>query len=200
MELSHILVFNLALLAALVSPGPALLVSVQTSVMSGRAAGVGTGVGLAFMASIWTLCALLGLEVVFAIFPWAYVTVKVLGALYLLYIAVAMWRGASNLLQENVKPAKRAFRHGLMINFLNPKSILFAAAVLVVIFPKNMGWAENALVVFNHFAVEALFYSAVAFGMSRRVVRDKYLSAKTTLDRASSVLLGALGLRLLLSR
>ena len=200
MELSHILVFNMALLAALISPGPALLVSVQTSLMSGRVAGVGTGVGLALMASVWTLCALLGLEVVFTIFPWAYVAVKGLGALYLLYVAVAMWRGATKPLSSDVKPAKRAFRHGVMINFLNPKSILFAAAVLVVIFPKNMGWAENAFVVFNHFAVEVVFYSAVAVGMSRRAVRDKYLSAKAYIDRVSSVLLGALGLRLLLSR
>ena len=200
MELSHILVFNMALFAALISPGPALLVSVQTSLMSGRAAGVGTGAGLALMASIWTLCALMGLEIVFTIFPWAYVTVKVLGALYLLYVAISMWRGARKPLPKDVTPAKRAFRHGVMINFLNPKSILFAAAVLVVIFPKNMGWAENAFVVFNHFAVEMIFYSVVAMGMSRRVVRDRYLSAKTTIDRVSSVVLGALGLRLLFSR
>lgn len=200
MELSHILVFNLALFAALISPGPALLVSVQTSLMSGRAAGIGTGAGLAFVASIWTLCALLGLEVVFTIFPWAYLAVKVVGALYLIYIAVGMWRGASKPLNTDVKPARRAFRHGMMINFLNPKSILFAAAVLVVIFPKNMTLIENTFVVFNHFAVEMMFYSAVAIGMSRAKVRDKYLSAKVYIDRVSSVILGALGLRLLFSR
>ncbi|MEO9827520.1 MAG: LysE family translocator [Paracoccaceae bacterium] len=200
MELSHILGFNMALFAALISPGPALLVSVQTSLMSGRIAGISAGVGLAFVASIWTLCALLGLEVVFAIFPWAYVAVKVVGALYLIYVAIAMWRGANKPLRADVKPAKRAFRHGMMINLLNPKSILFAAAVLVVIFPKNMGWTENAFVVLNHFVVEVVFYGTVAIGMSRARVRERYLSAKAYIDRASSLVLGALGVRLLLSR
>ncbi|CAN0602615.1 unnamed protein product [Ectocarpus sp. 12 AP-2014] len=190
----------MALLAALISPGPALLVSVQTSLMSGRAAGIGTGIGLAFVASIWTLSALLGLEVVFAIFPWAYVAVKVLGALYLIYVAIGMWRGAKQPLRTDVKPAVRAFRHGMMINILNPKSILFAAAVLVVIFPKGMTLGENAFVVVNHFVVEVVFYSIVAIAMSRAEVRDRYLSAKVHIDRASSVLLGALGVRLLLSR
>ncbi len=200
MELSHLIVFNMALLAALISPGPALLVSVQTSLMSGRAAGIGTGIGLAFMASVWTLCALLGLEVVFTIFPWAYVAVKVLGAVYLIYVAIGMWRGADRPLRTDVKPAVHALRHGMMINFLNPKSILFAAAVLVVIFPKGMGWSENALVVMNHFVVEAVFYAIVAVAMSRTKVRDRYLRAKAYIDRVSSVLLGALGVRLLLSR
>lgn len=200
MELSHILVFNMALMAALISPGPALLVSVQTSLMSGRTAGIGTGLGLALVASIWTLCALLGLEVVFAIFPWTYVAVKTIGAIYLIYVAIGMWRGANSPLHTGVKPASRAFRHGMMINLLNPKSILFAAAVLVVIFPANMSLAENGFVVLNHFLVEAVFYSAVALCMSRAKVRDGYLGAKRYIDRASSVVLGALGLRLLFSR
>lgn len=200
MDFSHIIVFNMALFAALISPGPALLVSVQTSVMSGRVAGISTGLGLAFVASVWTACALLGLEVVFTVFPWAYVAIKGIGAFYLIYVAVAMWRGAKEPLPTDIKPAKRAFRRGMMINFLNPKSILFAAAVLVVIFPKNMGLFESAFVVVNHFVVEAVFYAAVAFGMSRKPVRDRYLSAKAVIDRMSSIVLGALGLRLLLSR
>lgn len=200
MEWSHLILFNMALLAALISPGPALLVSIQTSLMSGRAAGIGVGLGLGFVASIWTLCALLGLEVVFAIFPWAYVAVKGLGALYLLYIAISMWRGADKPLREQGMPAGRAVWRGMVINLLNPKSILFAAAVLVVIFPKSMSLGDSALVVLNHFLVEVAFYAAVAVGMSRAPVRNAYLGAKRYVDRVSAVLLGALGLRLLVSR
>lgn len=200
MELSHLVVFNMALLAALVSPGPALLVSIQTSLVSGRVAGIGTGLGLGFVASIWTLCALLGLEIAFTVFPWAYAAVKGIGALYLIYIAIGMWRGADRPLRHDTAPAGRAIRRGMMINLLNPKSILFAAAVLVVIFPANMSLGENAIVVLNHFLIEVAFYSAVAVGMSRARVRDAYLGAKRYVDRLSAVLLGALGVRLLISR
>lgn len=200
MSIEHLLAFNIALFAAIASPGPALLVAIQTSLSSGRAAGVAIGCGLGLMASIWTLMALLGLEAVFRLFPWAYVTAKIAGAIYLLYIAWQMWAGAKKDIRTRITPAKRAFRQGFMINVLNPKSMLFAAAVLIVIFPSNMTIFENAIVVLNHLIVEIMFYTALAFGMSTQAVSQRYTSAKVYIDRTASVVLGALGLRLLLSR
>lgn len=74
------------------------------------------------------------------------------------------------------------------------------AAVLVVIFPKEMTLIENAVVVLNHLLVEICFYTAVAFAMSTAAARNTYLKAKVYIDRIASVVLSALGLRLLLSR
>jgi threonine/homoserine/homoserine lactone efflux protein len=88
----------------------------------------------------------------------------------------------------------------MMINILNPKSVLFAAAVLVVIFPEGMRLTENLLIVANHLIIEVTFYTTLAFGMSRPSVSQGYLRAKVYLDRVASVVLGLLGLRLLFSR
>ncbi len=84
MDLTHLIAFNIALLAAIASPGPAFLVAVKTAVTSGRRAGIAVGLGLGLMAALWTAAALFGLEVVFTAFPWAYTLVKTIGALYLL--------------------------------------------------------------------------------------------------------------------
>ncbi len=200
MELTHLIAFNIALLAAIASPGPAMLVSIKTTLTSGRRAGIALGLGLGTMACLWTLAALLGLEAIFLAFPWAYAAVKFVGALYLIYIAYGMWRGARDPMQSNVQPARHAYRQGIMVNFLNPKSVLFAAAVLVIIFPAGMTMTENLIVVANHFLVEAICYTGLALSMSRASVNNGYLRAKAHIDRAASVILGALGLRLLLSR
>lgn len=200
MTLEHIFAFNLALLVAIASPGPALLIAIQTTLSAGRKAGIAMGCGLACMASAWTLMALLGLEAVFLLAPWAYATAKIAGALYLIYVAWGMWRGARNKISSITKPAGHSFRQGLIINALNPKSVLFAAAVLVVIFPSGMNWIENSIVVVNHLFVEIVAYTAIAFGMSTPAVRNGYLNAKVYLDRTASVVLGALGLRLLADR
>ena len=113
MSAEHLIAFNLALLAALASPGPALLVAIRTSLSAGRRAGAAVGLGLGLVAACWTLMALLGLDAVFALAPWAYAAAKIAGALYLLYIA---WRrlggGARNRSPPSVKPARRAFRDG----------------------------------------------------------------------------------------
>ncbi len=72
--------------------------------------------------------------------------------------------------------------------------------MLIVIFPAGMTGLEKALVVLNHLAVELAFYTSLAVLMSTEAVSRQYLSAKLYLDRFAAVVLGALGIRLLLSR
>jgi len=200
MAIEHLIAFNIALFAAMASPGPAFLITVKTALTAGRSAGIALGFGLAVMASTWTAMAFLGLEAIFRLFPWAYAVVKAIGAIYLLYIAYGMWRGAHKSVSATVKPARHAFRQGILINMLNPKSVLFAAAVLIVIFPTDTSMAESSIVVLNQLIMEILFYTALAFGMSTQAVSQQYLKAKAYIDRTASLILGALGLRLLLNR
>lgn len=200
MTVAHLVTFNLALFAAILSPGPALLVAIRTTLSGGRRAGIGIGLGLGLMAATWTMAALLGFEAVFRVFPWAYSTAKTVGAAYLIYISYNMWRGARNPVESHGTSTRHAFIQGLLINLLNPKSVLFAAALLIVVFPSNMGAAENGLVVVNHVLVEFAFYTTLAFGMSSEAISARYLRAKVYLDRTASLVLGALGLRLLISR
>jgi len=200
MTIEQLIAFNLTLLAAMASPGPALLILIRTSLAAGRLAGIATGCGLAVMASAWTAMALFGLDAIFRLFPVIYTAAKIAGALYLLYIAYRTWRSAKDPINGSVMPARYAFRDGLLVNLLNPKSVLFAAAVLVVIFPASIPLADKAIIVANHLVVEIVVYTVLAVALSTPHVSRQYLRAKVYLDRAAAVVLGALGLRLLISR
>lgn len=200
MTIEHLIAFNLTLLAAIASPGPALLVAIRTTLSSGRRSGMAVGFGLGLVAATWTLMALLGLDAIFTVVPWAYTVTKTAGAAYLLYIAWGMWKGARDGITAQVKPARHAFRDGLMVNLLNPKAVLFAAAVLVVIFPQNMTATDKVIVVTNHLLVELAFYTTLALAMSHQSVSDRYMRAKLYIDRTASGILGLLGLRLLADR
>ena len=201
MDWGHVLAFNLALIAALVSPGPAFLVAAKTTLTMGRGAGIAAGFGLGTMAILWTGAALLGLEAVFALFPWAFTALKTAGALYLIHFAIKTWRHAHDPLPQ-VQPglAKRAFWSGFLVNLGNPKSVLFAAAVILVVFPQGLQPGFIPLVLLNQFALEILFYVLVATALSTAASRRRYLSFKSTLDRISATLLGAFGVRLLLEK
>lgn len=202
MELAHLIAFNVALLAAIASPGPSLLYLIKTTLTNGRAAGIATAGGLACMAALWTLAALLGLDGIFTLFPWAYIALKTLGAAYLIWIAVQTWRHASVPVAAggDVASRGRAFRAGLMINLANPKSVVFAAAVIVVIFPAGLNGWEKTIIFFNHLAVELVVQPLLAICLSTGIVRARYLAAKPMIDRVTAAILGALGLRLLLTR
>ena len=56
--------------------------------------------------------------------------------------------------------------------------VLFAAAVLVTVFPAGIGLADSIVIVANHFLVEIAFYTALAFGMSTQAIAKRYLRSK----------------------
>lgn len=200
MEAGHLIAFNLTLLAALASPGPAMLMALRTTLVEGRAAGILTGMGLGTIAAAWTAAALLGLDVIFTLFPWAYLTLKVLGAAYLVYLAISIWRDATRPLDTAQAARRRPFLSGALVNLANPKSVLFASAVLVVIFPRDLELAQKALIVANHMLVEYAAYTVFACALSTRAARDGYLRLKPVFDRVAAGVLGALGLKLAFDR
>lgn len=195
-----LLAFNLALFAAIISPGPAMLVSIRTTLVHGRIAGIKTGLGLGLMAAIWTMMALFGLNSVFEIFPWAYVAMKTIGAIYLLYIAWNTWKSSKKPLNSEIKVGKKNFREGFLLNLSNPKSVLFAAAVIVLIFPPDLTLFDKSIIILNHFIVEIVCYTLIAITMSTEAVSKQYMKAKTWLDRFSAIVLGGLGLKLLIQK
>lgn len=200
LTLADLAAFNAVLIVSILSPGAAFLMAVRSTVSNGRAAGIATGLGLGVMASLWTLAALLGMDALFALFPWAFAVLKTGGAAYLIYLAVMTWRGAAKPIATGTKPQGRAFLDGLLVNLGNPKSVLFAAAVLVVIFPPDLSAAQIALITANHLMLEILFYTACAFILSAPAARARYVRTKPLLDRIAALLLGGLGLKLLLQR
>ncbi|MGJ8545200.1 MAG: LysE family translocator [Sulfitobacter sp.] len=198
---ADLLAFNAVLGAAIAAPGAALLYFIKTTVAAGRRTGFVTGIGLGLAAALWTLAALLGLEIVFTLFPWAYAALKFGGAAYLIWIAVQTWRHARDPLNTAAEiPARRALLSGMLLNLGNPKSMLFAAAVIVVIFPQGLDAADIALITLNHLALEIAFYGIFALLLGGASARAGYLRLKPYLDRLAATLLGALGLRLLLEK
>lgn len=200
MTIAQVIAFNLTLLAAMAAPGPALLYALRQSVAGGFAAGAATGLGLGLVAALWTGAALLGLNAVFALVPRAYLALKTAGAIYLLWIAIQLWRTAHEPVSDSAHPGARAFFGGVLVNLANPKAVLFAGAVLVVIFPPDLNLGAKVLIVANHFVVEVLVYTLFAACLSSAPARAGYLRLKPIIDRTAAVILGALGLRLLFGR
>ena len=200
MTAADLITFNIILAAALMSPGPAMLFALRTAIADGRRAGLAAGAGLGLMAVLWTFAALLGLKSLFILFPWAYLSLKIAGAAYLIYIAVKTWRAASEPVTDRPHPGGRAFREGLLINLCNPKSVLFAAATLVVVFPNGLSAQDTLIILADQFIVEIAFYGVFASLLGSGMARRSYRSARPVMDRCAAALMGALGMKLILDR
>jgi threonine/homoserine/homoserine lactone efflux protein len=187
---------------ALVSPGPAVVAIMQKSFAEGRARALPYGLGLGFGASLWCAFALAGLSVVFHLVPVLFLALKILGGAYLVYLAVKIWRGADLPLGTPAEGSglRDGFLGGVLLNLSNPKPALFFSAVILTVFPEALTLPQQATVYGIVLAMEWGFYLAVTVLLTRNAVRATYFAAKRWIDRSTSVVLGALGLSLAISR
>ncbi|WP_114964237.1 LysE family transporter [Alkalilacustris brevis] len=196
MEIASLIAFNLAIVAALASPGPAIIAMLRASLGAGRAAGWFCGLGLAVGATSWSLLAVLGLTTVFAIVPWAFAVLKIAGAAYLLWLAISLWRHAERPPDSARPQGLTGFRLGLLTNMANPKAVIFVAAIFTTVFPAMPTGAMAAMIVANHLLLEIAFYTALTMGLTVPAIRAAYLRCKAVFDRAAAAILGVMAIRI----
>ncbi len=188
-------------LMAVMSPGQSFIVVSRTALGSGRPAGIAAALGMGAGILPWAIGAMLGLAVVFAQLPWLYAALKILGGLYLIYVAVRVWQHASDAVAvsggEAVMSAPAAFRHGFLAQLANPKVAMFYGSIFVAILPPSPpGWLIG--VIFAILLVNEIgWFALVAIFFSSERPRRAYLTVKPVVDRVMAVLLGLLGAKLI---
>jgi threonine/homoserine/homoserine lactone efflux protein len=188
-------------LLAVISPGPSFLVTARTAVAGSRAEGLKVALGLGVGTVIWSSAALFGLSYVFAQFHWLFVAMKIGGALFLLWIAIQIFRHAKDpfvmTLREVEARGRSPLLQGLLIQISNPKVAVFFGSIFIAMLPREVPpWmivALIAVVTMN----EIVWYSLVALFFGAEPVRRGYLKAKSWIDCIVGLFLGAVALRLL---
>ena len=125
------LLFCLACVALVATPGPSILYLVSRTLAQGRAAGFVSLAGTSSGFALHALAAAFGLSALLAAVPLAYDIVRWLGAAYLVWLAFVTWRAPDEAGSETVParmPAAQLFRQGLLTAVLNPKVALFQLA------------------------------------------------------------------------
>ena len=121
--------YTLAVLALNYTPGPDMAMFVGTAITRGRRAGIAAFLGTSTGILVHTLLVTFGLAALLAASPAAFDALKVVGALYLLHLAVGAIRHGSHFAPDGdalpPEPATRLYLKGLAINVLNPKVALF---------------------------------------------------------------------------
>ncbi|SFV16870.1 Threonine/homoserine/homoserine lactone efflux protein [Methylobacterium sp. 174MFSha1.1] len=123
-----LLAYLAACLVLFVTPGPDMSLTLARTIGSGRRAGIVTVLGTSLGTLIHTLAAVLGISALIAASATAFAVLKVVGALYLAWLAVdALRRGSSLTVRaEAVRGGLwRTFWLGLGVNLTNPKVVLF---------------------------------------------------------------------------
>jgi threonine/homoserine/homoserine lactone efflux protein len=206
-----LLLFVSASIPLLLFPGPAVAFIVATTLRAGRRSGLGAVAGVETGYLVHVVGAVVGLSAVVAASAEAFTAVKVLGAAWLVWLAVQSWRSSrrdGDTSLADLRPAdtpqaqpRESLRRGLLVGALNPKTAVFYLAFLPQFVTDEGGPAWLQLLVFGllFIALAACTDSCwvLAGGSLRRwlpAVRMKVV------DRVSAGAFGALAAVLLSAR
>lgn len=185
------------------SPGPSFVLVSRISIARSRTAGLAAAFGMGAGGVVFATLALLGLTALLMQLSWLYLVLKIAGGLYLIYLAVRIWRGATEDIAIDVagSPASssipRNFAFGLMTQLSNPKTAVVYASIFAALLPAHPSlWLALAIPPMV-FSIEAGWYSIVAIAFSSNRPRAIYIGLKRWIDRLAGVVIGGLGIRLI---
>lgn len=116
-------------------PGPAMLYTAAQTLARGRLSGLMAVLGLHLGCYAHVIGAAAGLSVLFHAVPLPYMAVKLVGAAYLIWLGIGMFRAKAKGEQPALpaagrKSSRRAFVESVAVEMLNPKTALFFVALL----------------------------------------------------------------------
>lgn len=200
--------FLLFVIVLTITPGPDTALGLRNSLRGGSAAMWWTGLGCCAGLLVHAAISVIGLSALLAASAAAYLTVKLAGAAYLLWLgANTLWKSRHGARPDpneslgaslgNADLSRRAaFRQGLVSNLLNPKIILLFLTLLPQFISRGEPRVATSIVLTLVFLAVALVWwritSWLVGALRRLLTRDR---VRLTLERTSGCVLIALGLR-----
>jgi threonine/homoserine/homoserine lactone efflux protein len=205
----ELLAFLAVAALVIVTPGPDTAITIRSTLLGGRRAGVMTAFGVVSGQACWALAASAGVTALLVASEPAFLAVKLAGAAYLVYLGGhALWAAvrreppAGPLRTAAAAPrlsARLAYRQGLVSDLGNPKMAAFFTSLLPQFAAGSGGGASFATMlalglVFSTLTWLWLALYATAVARMHAVLRRP--PVRRAMEAVTGLVLVALGLRL----
>lgn len=208
MDASTLVAFVVACAVISIVPGPDMMFIIANGVARGRAAGVVAAVGMSTGMAVHTVAAALGLGALLQAAPVVLDAVRIVGAVFLCYLAISTLRSAREITET--APARfgghslrRTYAMATLTNLANPKVIFF----YIAFFPQFLtggGWPTpvqflvmGAVLIMVGLTVDAAV--GLASGTCSELLRRRP-AVRRWLGRVSAAIFGGLAVRLVVDR
>ncbi len=200
--------YIVAAMVIILAPGPSVLFVIARAIAWGRATAVFTVAGNVTGAFSLSVFVALGLGPVLERSEVAYVAVQWAGGLYLVYLGIeAIWKrtvhAADMANQGDVAPSiRRSIRDGFWVGALNPKGVVFFAAVLPQFIDRERGSVTAQLIFLGGVFAILAFVSDGSWGVLAGTARNWLATDSKRLERlraTGGVIMILLGIQVLVS-
>lgn len=201
--LMEIVTFALAMAAGQLTPGPDMLLILKNTLNHGLSEGLATIAGICLGIVLHVTFVFTGLAAVLTGFPTLFRGLQVVGACYLLWIAVKLLRSLRNKARLEVArdavlepSAPRAFREGFVTNLTNVKVMILFSSILapLAVSAGGLQWEFGAIIIIE----AALIWPLFAWLMQRPAIRRAFSRYQRVFNLLFALLIGGFALRILL--
>jgi threonine/homoserine/homoserine lactone efflux protein len=194
----------LAHFLALLSPGPDFVLVVKSAIKNNGKNAIGVAIGIASANALYITLCLIGVGSILAASIYVMVGLKIVGGLFLIYLAVQALRAhKSSYNNLDISDSKNSdvikttflkeFITGFMSGILNPKNLLFYLSLFTVVLTPEIGFAFKLGLGIWMTAIVFLWDLSIIFLLSTRKVRSKFTKAAYYIDKVTGALLGVIG-------
>jgi threonine/homoserine/homoserine lactone efflux protein len=199
--MSHLLTFLGVGALVIVTPGPDTALTIRNALLGGRRSAAATALGVAVGQATWTLAASAGIAALIAESRPAFVTLRIVGAAYLIWLGIeslhrALSGSEPRRRKGNGRP-RRAFRQGLLSNLANPKMAVFFTSLLPQFGSSFWTMLPLGLLFACMTLVWLTAYGAAVAKAGAALLRPR---VRRVLDAVTGAVLVALGVRLATER
>jgi threonine/homoserine/homoserine lactone efflux protein len=169
-----LLSFSLATLALAISPGPDNIYVLTQSLVNGTKSGIATTAGLISGCIVHTALLAFGISAIIIASQTLFYGIKVIGALYLLFLAYKVLKSNASIIYTEDAPKKtylELFKQGVFMNLVNPKVMIFFLAF----FPAFI-WNTSESTVYQIFILGGTFMAVSFLTFSTIAILAGYIS------------------------
>ena len=195
--------FLLTALLIELTPGPNMAWLVVTSASEGKRSGLAAVAGIATGLAMLGLVSAFGLAQLAAASPLLYSLLRYAGVAYLLWLAWTTWRSSDKSTSEAAKTSMQLlawFRHGLLLNLLNPKAAVFFITVIPAytasdsaVMPQTLLLSTSYVAIATAIHLALVLMAAQAYGLLATERRER------TVKRVFAVMLAGIAIWFLVS-
>jgi threonine/homoserine/homoserine lactone efflux protein len=181
--------YLIAAMVIILAPGPSVLFVIARAIAWGRATAVFTVAGNVTGAFSLSVFVALGLGPILQRSELAYIAVQWGGGLYLVYLGIDAIRkrsahAADMTNQGEIAPSiRRSIRDGFWVGALNPKGVVFFAAVLPQFIDREKGSVTAQLILLGAIFAILAFVSDGSWGMLAGTARNWLATDARRLER-----------------
>ena len=181
------------------SPGPSLALIIRNSLKFNRLSGILSAIGHGLGIGIYASLAIVGLHLILSSNIFLFNFIQVIGAVFLLLLGIIFLLDKENEinLKENQNNLN-SFLQGFFIAILNPKILIWFAAIYSQFIIEGSGFIANAILVITASLIDGIWYTIVAIIVTGYGLKEFFQRKKLIIQKISGFALICIAIYLII--